>query len=282
MLTLRHGNRCVVDSNYFLAHHKKGSGGIRIIGEDHVVANNYIDGVDKGAFWVTSGVPDSKLNEYFQAKRCVVAFNTVVDSAGPYIDVSAGLGASGRTLKPEKITVLNNVLSVGDRGQLLKGDEGEGWKWAGNLAADGSGKADHAGVKSVDLKLVKGINGLWRPATDSPARGAAEGDVAQFSKDIDGQPRPAKAADAGCDQASDAPVANRPLTAADVGPSWLARTAGDKPEGAGAKSAAAARRPGLSRHGSFEGRARLRPSRVLKANPARRDARPPDDPSTKA
>src|SRR4051794_37811436 len=98
MLTLRHGNRCVVDSNFFLAHHKKGSGGIRIIGEDHVVANNYIDGVDKGAFWITSGVPDSKLNESFQAQRCVVAFNAVVGSAGPYLDLAAGLGTSGRTL----------------------------------------------------------------------------------------------------------------------------------------------------------------------------------------
>src|SRR3954453_9089407 len=88
MLTLRHGNRCVVDSNFFLAHHKKGSDGVRIIGEDHVVAKNYIDGVDKGAIWITSGVPDSKPNENSQAKRCVVAFNTVVDSAGPYLDLS--------------------------------------------------------------------------------------------------------------------------------------------------------------------------------------------------
>lgn len=244
MLTLRHGNRCVVDSNFFLAHHKKGSGGVRIIGEDHVVSNNYVDGVDKGGFWITSGVPDSKLNEYYRAKRCVVAFNTVVDSAGPCLDLSAGLGTSGRTLKPEKLTVVNNVLSVGDGGQLLKGDAGEGWTWAGNLVGGGSGKADHAGVKALDLKLVKGIDGRWKPATDSPARGAAEGDVAGFPKDIDGQPRPAKSADAGCDQASDAPVANRPLTAADVGPSWLARTAGEKRDGGDVKAAAAAAVPG--------------------------------------
>ena len=42
--------------NYIIAHHKKGSGGIRVIGEDHVITNNYIEGVEKGAFWITSGV----------------------------------------------------------------------------------------------------------------------------------------------------------------------------------------------------------------------------------
>src|SRR5256885_1452512 len=38
--TLRHGNRCTVDGNYFLGKGKKGSGGVRIIGEDHAVTNN--------------------------------------------------------------------------------------------------------------------------------------------------------------------------------------------------------------------------------------------------
>src|SRR5258706_7719094 len=45
MLTLRHGNRCIIDGNFFLGQHKRGSGGIRVIGEDHVITNNYIDGV---------------------------------------------------------------------------------------------------------------------------------------------------------------------------------------------------------------------------------------------
>ena len=47
MLTLRHGNRCLVEGNFFFARNKKGSGGIRVIGEDHTVINNYIDGVER-------------------------------------------------------------------------------------------------------------------------------------------------------------------------------------------------------------------------------------------
>jgi poly(beta-D-mannuronate) lyase len=110
MLTLRHGNRCTVEGNFFLAHHKRGSGGIRVIGEDHTIVNNYIDGVEKGAFWITSGIPDSPLKGYFRARGCLIAFNTVVDSAGPYLDLAAGLGTSNRSLKPENITIANNVF----------------------------------------------------------------------------------------------------------------------------------------------------------------------------
>ena len=62
MLTLRHGNRCRVEGNFFLGHHKKGSGGIRIIGEDHIIINNYIEGIEKGGFWITSGIVNSPLN----------------------------------------------------------------------------------------------------------------------------------------------------------------------------------------------------------------------------
>ncbi|HET6409512.1 MAG TPA: polysaccharide lyase 6 family protein, partial [Chthoniobacteraceae bacterium] len=99
MLTLRHGNRCSVDTNFFLGHGKRGSGGIRVIGEDHTVINNYIEGVTEGGIWITSGIPNSALKGYFQARNCLIAFNTVVDSRGPCVDLAAGFGSSGRTLR---------------------------------------------------------------------------------------------------------------------------------------------------------------------------------------
>lgn len=219
MLTLRHGNRCVIDGNFFLGHHKKGAGGIRVIGEDHVITNNYFDGLAR-VIWVTSGVPNSPLNQYFTAKRCVIAFNTVVDSQGPFLELDAGIGGSGRTLRPEAITVANNVFSRPTRGELLAGQEGAGWQWRGNFAAGGI--VEHAGIRLADPKLARAADGLMRPAADSPVRGAAEGDFPALKTDLDGQPRPGKP-DAGCDQVSDAPVTNRPLTAADTGPAWLPR-----------------------------------------------------------
>lgn len=40
MLTLRHGNDCVVEGNYFFGNGVKKTGGVRIIGENHKVYNN--------------------------------------------------------------------------------------------------------------------------------------------------------------------------------------------------------------------------------------------------
>jgi poly(beta-D-mannuronate) lyase len=221
MLTLRHGNRCLVEGNIFLGHHKKGSGGIRVIGEDHFLINNYIDGVDKGGFWITAGVPDSPLNGYFCARRATIAFNTVVDSKGPCLELDAGFGGSNRSLRPENITIANNIFSPGEGGTLLKGTEGEGFKWLGNLS---TAPVEHVGIKVLDPKLEKAKDGLLRPSGQSPAHAAAEGEFPNVKTDIDGQPRPARP-DVGCDQISDAPVTHRPLTAADVGPSWMDRSA---------------------------------------------------------
>ena len=224
MLTLRHGNRCVVENNFFIAHHKRGSGGIRVIGEDHKIINNYIDGVYQGGIWITSGIENSPLKGYFRARNVVIAFNTIVDSRGPCIDVSAGMGTARRTLYPENVTIANNLFSVPENGTLLKGREGEGFKWLGNVAtiSKADSQTNHPGIKIVDVNLARGADGLWRPAASSPVRGAAQGDFAEIKGDIDGQARTGRI-DVGCDQISDAPVTNRPLRANDVGPAWLDR-----------------------------------------------------------
>jgi poly(beta-D-mannuronate) lyase len=224
-LTLRHGNRCVVEGNFFLGHHKKGSGGIRVIGEDHVIINNYLEGLAQGGIWITAGIPNSELKGYFQARNGLIAFNTIVDSSGPCVQLDAGMGTSGRTLRPENITVANNLFSLGEDGALLKGTEGQGWKWFGNMVTGST--TDHVGVRLADAKLKRASDGLLRPGPDSPVRGAAEGIMASVTVDMDGQPRSGRA-DTGADQVSTASVTRRPLTSNEVGPSWLERR-GDQP-----------------------------------------------------
>jgi poly(beta-D-mannuronate) lyase len=224
MLTLRHGNRCVVENNFFIAHHKRGSGGIRVIGEDHKIVNNYIDGVYQGGIWITSGIENSPLKGYFHARNVLIVFNTIVDSRGPCVDVSAGMGTSGRTLYPENITIVNNMFSVPENGTLLKGKEGKGFKWIGNIATISKPdvQMNHSCIKIEDAKLSRAADGLWRPDANSPARGAAQGEFSEIKSDIDGQPRAGRI-DVGCDQVSDVPITNRPLKAPDVGPAWLER-----------------------------------------------------------
>ena len=220
MLTLRHGNRATVDGNFFIGGHKKGSGGIRVIGEDHVITNNYFEEINNGAFWITAGIPDSPLVGYFRAQRCLIAFNTIVDSKGPYIQLDAGMGTSNRSLMPLNITFANNLFSLAKGSELLQGKEDPTYKWAGNIVSGGASMPEHVGIKPADVSLTRGESGLLRPANDSALHGAAEGEFPKIKTDIDGQPRDGKL-DVGCDQISTAPIMNHPLTAAEVGPTWM-------------------------------------------------------------
>jgi poly(beta-D-mannuronate) lyase len=211
MLTLRHGNRCVVENNFFIAHRKRGSGGIRVIGDDHRIVNNYIDGVYQGAIWVTSGISNSPLKGYFQARNAVIADNTFVDCRGPCLDVGAGFGTSDRTLLPENITIASNLFALPADGTLMKGKEGQGYSWKGNLAArvhqNSAASSEtnlHSGVQWVDAKLYRGKDNLWHPDNDSPANVVAPG-APPIGGDL-------------CSRQS----SRHPLTAADVGPAWLA------------------------------------------------------------
>jgi len=83
MLTLRHGNRCTVEGNYFIGNGISNTGGVRIIGEDHHVFNNYFEKLRgtgyRSSICMVRGKVNSALNEYFQVKNAVVAFNTLVD-----------------------------------------------------------------------------------------------------------------------------------------------------------------------------------------------------------
>lgn len=83
MLTLRHGNNCTVDGNYFFGNGVASSGGVRIIGENHKIYNNYFDnlrGTDyRAALCIVRGKLNSLANEYFQVKNAVVEFNTFVN-----------------------------------------------------------------------------------------------------------------------------------------------------------------------------------------------------------
>ena len=83
MLTLRHGNDCTVEGNYFFGNGVPSSGGVRIIGEDHKVYNNYFDNLRgtnfRAALCIVRGKENSVLNDYFQVKNAFVSFNTFVN-----------------------------------------------------------------------------------------------------------------------------------------------------------------------------------------------------------
>ncbi len=82
-LTLRHGNGCLVERNVFLGGRASGTGGIRIIGEDHVIRDNYLENLTgddaRSAISLMMGIPNSPLNRYFQVRNVRLESNTIVD-----------------------------------------------------------------------------------------------------------------------------------------------------------------------------------------------------------
>ena len=221
-LTLRSATRATVEGNFFLGDGKSNAGGVRVIGEGHRIVNNYFGGLSgakyRSALSIMNGVPGSPVHLYFQTRDAVIAFNTFVNNRCTF---HIGLGASEQVcLPPLNCTIANNII-VSDRGPLIvETAKPENLRWLGNLAFGAElGIPRPQGITLTEPKLVMADDGLWRPAGDSPAIGAAPGEFPKLAQDIDGQPR-SDPKDIGCDQRSDTPVLRRPLTRADVGPEW--------------------------------------------------------------
>lgn len=221
-LTLRHGHRALVEGNFFLGEGTADSGGIRVVGEDHVIINNYIADVDDeadGAISLASGTTGSNPSGYQPVKNALIAHNTIVNVGGAGVTMDWGHGSSGRSVLPQTVTVAGNLISS-TTAPLFEGSEGAGYTWTDNIAHGAAlGISSRPGINEVDPQLVQDAEGLWRPSGSSPAiNGAAT--QAAFTTDMDGQPR-IGLYDIGADEVSVAQIVRRPLTVNDVGAQWF-------------------------------------------------------------
>lgn len=110
MLTLRHGNGCTVKGNYFFGNGISDTGGVRIIGENHKVYNNYFENLRgtnyRAALCIVRGKENSALNEYFQVKNATVTFNTFVNCSQAFrINYNS---SSSLTMPPIGTVIANN------------------------------------------------------------------------------------------------------------------------------------------------------------------------------
>ncbi|MEN3941279.1 polysaccharide lyase 6 family protein [Prosthecobacter sp. SYSU 5D2] len=116
-LTLRHGNACIVEKNGFFGNQAKGTGGIRIIGEDHIVRDNYLENLAgdevRCAITFMMGLPDSPLHGYFQVKRARVEGNSIVDCKHPFLIALEGDKVPGKpSLPPVDCLITGNQVSA--------------------------------------------------------------------------------------------------------------------------------------------------------------------------
>jgi len=219
-LTLRHGNRCSVYGNFFFGDLDKKSGGVRIIGEDHKVYNNYFQDLTsdgfRSAISITNGVPDSPLNRYFQVKNAEVLNNTIVNCK---YGITLGAGADDElSLAPQNVSIINNVL-VDYVGRTQKAvdyeDTPESISYSNNIFY-ASKLGDTPDEVDNSDPLLEDVNGFYRPKDNSPVIGFGLNTFDYMTSDIEGQSR-SGSNDAGCDQVSTDDALYGPLSAEDVG-----------------------------------------------------------------
>jgi poly(beta-D-mannuronate) lyase len=221
-ITLRRGHRCLVEGNFFFGNAISNTGGIRIIGEDHVVVNNYISGTRgdgaRSAIAITNGTENPPSGGYFRVKRALVAFNTLIDNATSF-DLGTGKDVDN-VLPPLDCIIANNVVLATVSPIVTLTDTPVNLLWQANIfngASIGITPAP-SGITIADpLLVMAGGDSVWRLSGGSPAIDSAQGAFSSVTLDMDGQPR-VQPADIGADEYSTAPVTLRPLRINDVGP----------------------------------------------------------------
>ena len=232
-LTLRHGNGCLIDSNMFIGNNKtspREAGGVRIIGTDHTVINNYFENTVErhdAVITVEAGLDDGPLNSYVAASNAMIAFNTIVGSSSvPAISMNRDLNQNWegipRTEAAENVVVANNIFArtSGSSSTFITGSPDEGSaSYEGNIAFNGT-VAGQPGFTIVDpLLALDPSTTIYRPAVNSPVIDAAAGDYsAVTTSDVDGDVR-SGTYDVGADEVAASGLT--PHTAATTGPVWL-------------------------------------------------------------
>lgn len=196
-LTLRHGDGCEVYNNYFFANNNPFSGGIRVIGENHKIYNNYIEGANHrkpggagsgatGGINVSNGKPNSALNEYYQVKNTQIVNNTLVNC-----DLAIRVGTminSTLTLAPENLVVANNIMLNSSDSALEETTApiGANSIYEGNITQNGSWDLTN-GVNSnqtVNSGLLATASNLYRLEAGSAAIDAGIGTYTFLTQDI--------------------------------------------------------------------------------------------------
>jgi poly(beta-D-mannuronate) lyase len=210
-LTLRHGNDCVVHSNFFI-----NSAGLRFFGDDHKIYSNYLEECDPGIQIGNGGtnIPPGELTGHDRPDRVRVSFNTLINNNRSVImpGRTNGLGATD-------LVFSNNIIQSDSGSILTLSGPTPNARFEGNIVFGSAPNGDMpaSGARRINPLLARDSFGVFRLQSTSPAINSSVGSYPEVTIDLDGHSR-SGAKDVGADEFSTAPVIRRPLTTADVGP----------------------------------------------------------------
>ncbi|QBN17453.1 chondroitinase-B domain-containing protein [Flavobacterium nackdongense] len=229
-LTLRHGNDCEVFDNFFIANNKLFSGGVRVMGENHKIYNNYIEGVNAkkadgstsnavGGINVSNGRVSSALNGYMAVKNVTITNNTFVNG-----DFGLRIGtnvAGDLTIAPDNLVVANNLIvsssSTAKAIEQITSPTGTSSKYEGNIKQNGSWNIN---TGTTNISVTSGLlattkTDFYRIISGSTAIDKGFGTYSFLTQDITGGSRPTSF-DVGAEEFNSG-GSQVPYTSADVG-----------------------------------------------------------------
>jgi len=243
-LTLRQGNRNLVEGNYFFGGEKANgiftnsdnqeqtiyTGGIRVYGTDHIIINNYLEGLQGTLFdapiTLTQGDAIDGVNTdqslHYRAERITIAYNTLVNNShGIEIGYAKSNGSYNKPL--QDITFANNIV-MGSENSLVKffnNQNGE-ISWynnvmhpSGSAILNGDGYTFSSNEISVENPSLSLSGNIWKATNTTPAK--ENGSSSIINKDIEGQTRPTLSS-VGADHYSLSAIIYKPIGIDDVGP----------------------------------------------------------------
>lgn len=160
-VTMRHGNGCLVEGNVFLGNHRKQTGGIRVLGEDHVVKGNYLSGIEgdeaRSAICMQNGIEGSPANGYFQVRRAVVENNSALDCKASITIGYADKDAKA-LLPPIDCEIIGNYLVSEGRKVVTLTDPAARITWKDNaMWGSETGVGAVPGISLNEVRMKRGV-----------------------------------------------------------------------------------------------------------------------------
>ncbi len=238
-LTLRHGDRALVEGNFFLGGGRySGLGiviaatnnlqaGVRIIGQDHVVRNNYFENLRGtnfcAALCLMAGEAewdDAVDDGYETPHNAQILHNTFVDCGQIRLGVASS--STFQPTMPTNCVFFNNAWQgYGSPAAICRsagfevGGSGGNYIYEPNGAFGWTGLANGTYSSTTSPGVDEPFNGYRVPSAESPLLDAAQAVV--LADDVRGISRSGTIPDIGCFEREVAGTGNHPLLRAEVG-----------------------------------------------------------------
>ncbi|AWB68896.1 alginate lyase [Saccharobesus litoralis] len=164
-LTMRHGNGNIIENNVFFGNGVDHTGGIRVINAEHMIRNNYMEGLTGyrfgSGFTVMNGVPNSPINRYHQVNNVTITQNSFINL--DHIHFAAGADAE-RSAPPINSQFSNNlVFNQNNQDPFSLFDDISGISFKGNAYNQVSSPKISQGFSNQVIKVKRAANGLLYP-----------------------------------------------------------------------------------------------------------------------